>query len=49
LSQNPPINGLSPGLLTNNPNLASPFRIDRATASMVGLCVGNHTYTAVSY
>ena len=38
----PSVNGLSGGLLTNNPNLANPFRLDRSQAAT---CDQNHDYT----
>jgi phospholipase C len=38
----PSVNGLSSGLLTNNPNLANPFRLDRSQAAT---CDQNHDYT----
>ncbi|MBA2285894.1 MAG: alkaline phosphatase family protein [Ktedonobacteraceae bacterium] len=39
----PTVNGLSPALLTNNPNAANPQRLDR---SMAMTCDQNHAYTA---
>lgn len=39
----PSVNGLSPALLTSNPNLANPFRLDRSQAIT---CDMNHAYTA---
>src|SRR5919109_1618515 len=39
----PSVNGLTPDLLTNNPNLANPFRLDRSQAFT---CDQNHDYTA---
>ncbi len=38
----PSVNGLSGGLLTNNPNLVNPFRLDRSQALT---CDMNHDYT----
>ncbi len=38
----PTVNGLSGALLTNNPNLVNPFRIDRAHAAT---CDQDHDYT----
>jgi phospholipase C len=32
-SETPSVNGLSEALLTHNPNLANPFRLDRSTAA----------------
>ncbi len=37
----PPINGLTPDLLTNNPNLANPARLDRSQAVT---CDQDHSY-----
>lgn len=42
LSDTPSVNGLSGGLLTNNPNSAPPFRLDR---SQNHTCDMNHDYT----
>jgi phospholipase C len=42
-SNTPSVNGLTAGLLTGNPNLANPFRLDRSQAVT---CGNNHTYTA---
>lgn len=39
----PSVNGLTPDLLTNNPNTAQPFRLDR---SQVLTCDQSHTYIA---
>lgn len=39
----PSVNGLSAGLLTNNPNSAPPFRLDRSQAAT---CDQDHDYTA---
>jgi phospholipase C len=39
----PKVNGLSPALLTSNPNLANPFRLDR---SQELTCDNRHGYTA---
>lgn len=43
----PSVNGLAPGgaLLTNNTNLANPFRLDRSQAAEVALCNPAHKYT----
>jgi phospholipase C len=38
----PTVNGLSGALLTNNPNLVNPFRLDRAQAAT---CDQDHNYT----
>lgn len=38
----PSVNGLSGNLLTNNPNLVNPFRLDRSQALT---CDMNHDYT----
>src|SRR5487761_1372812 len=40
----PDVNGLSSALLTRNPNLANPFRLDR---SQELTCDNNHGYTAL--
>jgi phospholipase C len=40
----PPVNGLTPALLTANPNLTGPFRLDR---SQLRTCDSNHGYTAL--
>ena len=40
----PKVNGLTPALLTHNPNLANPFRLDR---SQEITCDNNHGYTAM--
>jgi len=43
----PTVNGLTAGLLTHNPNLDAPWRIDRSQArSLIGICDNNHDYTA---
>lgn len=39
----PTVNGLTPALLTHNPNAAQPFRLDRSQAMT---CDMNHGYTA---
>jgi phospholipase C len=45
-SNTPSINGLSTtGLLTNNTNLANPFRIDRSQVVTVASCNPTHEYT----
>ncbi|HET8911486.1 MAG TPA: alkaline phosphatase family protein [Ktedonobacteraceae bacterium] len=41
-SNTPGVNGLSPALLTNNPNAANPKRLDRSQALT---CDMDHTYT----
>jgi len=41
----PSINGLAAGLLTNNTNLANPFRLDRSQAVIVTSCNPAHKYT----
>jgi phospholipase C len=41
----PSVNGLSPALLTNNPNSANPQRLDRTLSDLV-TCDQNHSYTA---
>lgn len=42
----PSVNGLGGALLTKNPNLDAPFRIDRSEAkSLIGICDNNHDYT----
>src|SRR5215467_3602968 len=38
----PAVNGLTPGLLTHNPNSTQPFRLDR---SQILTCDMNHDYT----
>ncbi len=43
LSNTPSVNGLSGGLVTENPNLANPFRLDRSQAIT---CDMNHDYAA---
>jgi phospholipase C len=45
LPTTPSVNGLTPALLTNNPNLANPKRLDRNTPSDVVTCDQNHGYT----
>ena len=43
----PTVNGLTAGLLTNNPNLDQPWRIDRSHAiPVIGTCDNNHGYKA---
>ena len=42
-SNTPSVNGLSPSLLTNNPNLGNPQRLDRSQAVT---CDQDHDYTA---
>src|SRR5919197_6416484 len=41
----PSINGLAAGLLTNNTNLANPFRLDRSQAVIATSCNPAHKYT----
>ena len=41
----PAVNGLTPALLNNNPNLANPKRLDRVLSDLV-TCDQNHGYTA---
>ena len=41
----PSINGLAAGLLTNNTNLANPFRLDRSQSVIVTSCNPAHKYT----
>jgi phospholipase C len=41
----PSINGLTVGLLTNNTNLANPFRLDRSQSVIVTSCNPAHKYT----
>src|SRR5262245_49050896 len=42
----PSVNGLGGPLLTNNPNLNEPWRIDRSEAkTLIGICDNNHDYT----
>ena len=42
----PSVNGLGNALLTRNPNLSAPFRIDRSGAkTLIGICDNNHDYT----
>src|SRR6266516_416461 len=44
----PSINGLTTsGLLTNNTNLANPFRLDRSQATLISLCNPDHDYTTL--
>ena len=40
----PSVNGLSPALLTNNPNLANPQRLDPLVPSQVVTCDQDHSY-----
>ena len=43
----PSINGLTTGLLTNNTNLANPWRLDKSQVVTVASCDPNHSYTAL--
>ena len=44
----PSINGLTTaGLLTNNTNLANPFRLDRSQAGLISICNPDHDYSAL--
>lgn len=45
LSNTPSINGLTIGLLTNNTNLANPWRLDKSEVVTVASCDPNHSYT----
>ncbi len=45
LSNTPSINGLTIGLLTNNTNLANPWRLDKSRVVTVASCDPNHGYT----
>src|SRR5215469_5028145 len=45
LPNTPSVNGLTTALLTNNPNLANPKRLDRILSDLV-TCDQNHGYTA---
>jgi phospholipase C len=47
LSNTPSINGLTIGLLTNNTNLANPWRLDKSQVVTVASCDPNHAYTAL--
>jgi phospholipase C len=47
LSNTPSINGLTIGLLTNNTNLANPWRLDKSQVVTVASCDPNHSYTAL--
>jgi phospholipase C len=47
LSDTPSINGLTIGLLTNNTNLADPWRLDKSQVVTVASCDPNHSYTAL--
>ena len=48
LSNTPSINGLSAtGLLTNNTNLANPWRLDKSQVVTVALCDPTHSYTTL--
>jgi phospholipase C len=44
-SNTPSINGLTIGLLTNNTNLANPWRLDKSQVVTVASCDPNHSYT----
>lgn len=41
----PSVNGLAAGLLSNNTNLANPYRLDRSQAVTVASCDPTHKYT----
>src|SRR6516162_2452341 len=45
LPDTPSVNGLTAALLTNNPNLANPMRLDRVLSELV-TCDQNHGYMA---
>ena len=47
LSNTPSINGLTTDLLTNNTNLANPWRLDKSQVVTVSSCDPNHSYTAL--
>ena len=47
LPNTPSINGLTTGLLTNNTNLANPWRLDKSQVVTVALCDPTHTYTTL--
>ena len=47
LSNTPSINGLTFGLLTNNTNLANPWRLGKSQVVTVASCDPNHSYTAL--
>jgi phospholipase C len=47
LSNTPSINGLTIGLLTNNTNLANPWRLGKSQVVTVASCDPNHSYTAL--
>ena len=47
LSNTPSINGLTIGLLTNNTNLANPWRLDKSQVVTVASCDPNHEYTVL--
>jgi phospholipase C len=47
LSNTPSINGLTIGLLTNNTNLANPWRLGKSQVVIVASCDPNHSYTAL--
>ena len=47
LSNAPSINGLTIGLLTNNTNLANPWRLGKSQVVTVASCDPNHSYTAL--
>jgi phospholipase C len=47
LSNTPSINGLTIGLLSNNTNLANPWRLGKSQVVTVASCDPNHSYTAL--
>jgi phospholipase C len=47
LSNTLSINGLTTDLLTNNTNLANPWRLDKSQVVIVSSCDPNHSYTAL--
>ncbi|MGA9154999.1 MAG: alkaline phosphatase family protein [Candidatus Nitrosopolaris sp.] len=47
LSNTPSINGLTIGLLTNNTNLANPWRLDKSQVVTVASCDPDHSYAAL--
>jgi phospholipase C len=47
LSNTPSINGLTIGLLTNNTNLANPWRLGKSQVVTVASCDPDHSYTAL--
>ncbi len=45
----PPVNGLTPALLTSNPNGVNPARLDPSSPNGVLICDQNHDYTPEQY